>query len=389
MKLPTYNFSLIKKNSDSDFLALDISPSSIKAIFFSEEDNSKFIAKGVSIYETERYGLTKKQIKMAVTECFNQTGLTAKNTIVGLSGDQVFGFLLIAKKKRKKADLEISQKEMQNVYQTVKKVAYRQVKDKWGVLFANDIDFAPLDLVVTTIMIDKKVVDNPVGLIGETISVSVFCSYSELSYYSWLVKALKSLNLNVLGVTTSLYAQSKILSKESKNYIVIDIGRFHTDIAIILGENIVQTRTFDLGGDYFSRALADELKVAREVADGKKEAVLSKTLPEDEAEKVNEILYSAGKDWRIALATVLTSMKGIKSYPEYIYLTGGGANLPILQELLHEEAWRQPLLFAGNIEIRTVADSLWSGNILDEVRLLKGPRMFGALSIGLVKLEIG
>jgi hypothetical protein len=123
-------------------------------------------------------------------------------------------------------------------------------------------------------------------------------------------------------------------------------------------------------------------------AAGKKEAYSHGTLPEDDMEIIGDYLHEAGQLWRTGFAATLEGMRGIKSFPQRIYLSGGGAGLPTLKELLYEDVWRKAIPFAGDLEIETASAAIWKDQVVDELDILAGPQMFVPVSLGLIKLEI-
>ena len=329
MKLPKPSLKKSKKEekNDNDFLVLDLAQASSKSVCFTKK-GEHLIAKGLSIKSTDQLKITKDLIAETLSEAQAQAGSKTDNLIIGLSGSKVIGFVIIAQYTREKPDREVNEKEVEKIHERIAESAYQQVKNRWSILYADDLDFELLDLVITSTLIDGERVEDMIGNTGEKIQVSVFCSYSVKSYYDWVLNTVKKLKYNVETITTTLYSQSKLLNNESKNYLLVDIGKKTTDVAIILGENIIQTRSFELGGDFFSKWLAEELGVEANVADARKEAYASKTLDENEMDRVGDILYEAGVMWRKGVQTALTSMSGIKSFPSRIYVSGGCANLP-------------------------------------------------------------
>ncbi len=393
MKLPKPSFKKSKKKeeetkNENDFLVLDLAQTSAKSIYFTRQ-GEHLIAKGLSIKETDDIKINKDTIFETLGEVQAQAGSKAENIIIGLSGPKVIGFVIIAQYTREKPDKEINEKEVLKIHDRIAEAAYQQVKNRWSVLYADDVDFELLDLVITSTSLDGERVEDVLGYTGEKIQVSVFCSYAVKSYYDWVLNTVRKLKYSVETITTTLYSQSKLLNNESKNYLIIDIGKKTTDVAIVLGENIIQTRSFELGGDFFSKWLGNELGIDIKSADGRKEAYSTKTLDENEMDRVGDILYEAGVMWRKGVQTALLSMTGIKSFPTKIFVSGGCANLPVIHELLHEDAWKQPVPFASNtVEIETTNSRMFENQVSDDLQLLNGPQWFVPVSIGLVQLEL-
>lgn len=371
MKLPIKKV----KTEQEGFLVVDLAERSVKVVSFAQTPQDKLVAKGVSVREIYQDKLKPEIIKSAVAE------FDAKSAIVGLSGHQVTGFLIVVGVTRENPEVEIVQKEVNLLYEQAKNAANKQVASRMLPYFADETKWIPLDLVVTKIKIDDREIEEPVGKLGRQMQVEIFCSYVRHNYYKWVLSVVKSAGLNIKALTTTVYPQSKLLNAENKNYTLIDIGKTHTDVAVILGGGIIQTRSFDMAGDFFTEYLQNKMGLDYKSANGKKEA-------DDHGEKVADYLFEAGKLWRTGVAVSLTSMTGIKSLPRNIYLSGGGANLTLIQELLYEDEWRKSLPFTGEPQIETVSSSMWHDQVLDELHVLSGSRMFVPVSLSLVKLEL-
>lgn len=383
MKLPK------SKAKKSGYIVLDFSPTSLKTLSFEHDlEGNNLVLKGFSIADSYKDKLRREIVKTSVLECISQSALEIDDAIVGLSGPEVFGFTLIAKIKRKYSEKPIGQKELAETYDKIRDACYEQAKKKWAYWSAIDDGFEPLDLVVTSVYVDENLVSEPIGVNGAFIKISVFCSYSSKKYYKWILSLIEDLKLSSVTVTTSIYSQSKILSEDSKNFILVDIGKDYTDVAVILGKNIIQSKSFEIGGSYFTRHLMDKFGGDFLESNSKKEAYALESLDESSMDKIGDCLYEAGKVWRTAFAAALDSMAGIKSFPNEIYISGGGAMLPLIQEILLEEHWRKAVPFANDIEVIQVSGKSLGKSISDEINILNGSRMFVSGTLGVVKLEL-
>lgn len=383
-----FNMVKLRKSKDKEsFYTIDLSESSVKSIFLKKAE-SGYSAEGVSIRQHSDKSISNQDIKETIKECNSQSGINANEAIVGLSGSKTLAFILLTKSERPDPTKEITSKEMDEIYAKVQETAGDQASQRWSTFFADNTELEPLDLVVNSVHVDDNLLENPVGAIGKYIYITAFCSFVEKNYYHGVLSSLKKAKLNPLAVTTSSYSQVKVISEKHKNFILVDIGRDSTDVSVIFGKNIIQNKTFDIGGSYFSKCVSESLGVDREVASGKKVGYAQGTLNDQEVDTVGDLLYEAAIDWRAALSSTLLSMSGIKSFPQVIYLSGGGANLPVIEEVIYEEAWRQPVPFAGEINIVIAGSGLWQEKFTDRLNVLSGPQIFVPISLATIKLEL-
>ncbi|MDQ5981818.1 MAG: hypothetical protein QG570_576 [Patescibacteria group bacterium] len=388
MKLPIKKKPTTTKNgSPDDFLVLDITDNSVKSLFISGA-SQPYTIKGASVKSSYLKEEFDHVVSQSVRECFVQADAETTNTIVGLGGPNVFGFMLILKINRSDSSKPVTEKELDGFYSKVKDISEKQARQRWAVFHPDDNDFVPLDMVVTSFETDEGKVEDPVGKNVSYVQIAVYCSYAVKSFYAKVVNTLSTLGIEPLTITTTLYSQVKLLSEEHKNYILVDIGGEYTDVAVIFGKDIVQTKSFQIGGNYFTEHLSNSMGLDFKKAQGKKESYSLNSVSDDEHDSVGDVLYESGKDWRSALETTLSSMTGIKSFPSKIFLSGGGANLPLIEELLYEEDWKQSIPFANSLEIEKVGNKYWSEIVDDELKLIGGTMFFVPASLCAVRIEL-
>lgn len=380
---------MVKKKQEEFFITLDLTPNSLKVLGFEKKSADKFNLESVSDGVLEHgEEVSIPTLKHSISECSTQTGKNYSDVILGLSGEHVFGFLLIVKSKRDKPTKKITEKEMEQLYSRIKDLAFQQAKTRWESNFAYSIDLEILDLVLTSTTIDDQSVDDPVGLLGSSIAVSVYCSFADKKHYEWATKLVTKAGLSVFETTTTLYSQSRILAEESENFIIVDIGMMYTDVGIVFGRNLIETKSFDIGGDYFTKHLEKEKKIEYGKANAKKESFADGTLAEDEIDQVGDILFEAAKTWILGFKTILSSLGHIKSFPTKIYLTGGCAKLPVIKELLYENGWLKEIPFLNEPEIIVVNHELIKNHVDDKLKVIQNVKMFAPASLAVIKKEI-
>lgn len=392
MKLPKFSKSEKSHNTQAstNFFAVDLTDHSVKVLHFVKNNESFYDVDGVSFRSVKlpTGKLAKAEFQDAFKECSLQANANNKQVILGLSGPKVFGFVMIAKLKRQTPDEIISDDEVQDLYNRVKNSADIQAKKRWQVISPLDDELVPLDVVVTSTHVDGSSVEEPAGMKGSEIKVSVYCSYAFKEYYKWAIEQVYSVKGELMAVTTAEYSLSRIINEKNKNYILVDVGSRYTDISVIFGGDIIQTRSFEIGGNFFTKNLADKMSFDTKTAELKKESFSDHSLPEDESFEIGDFLYDAGKIWRESFSAVLNSFTGVKSFPSTIYLTGGGSLISVIQELIAEDEWRKEIPFAQDVEVFVCDNNYWKNNINDKLMMLTNTQMFPAISIGLIELEL-
>lgn len=384
MKLPKISKN---KTLDDSFFAIDFTSKSIKCLLLSGS-KSPYKVRGVSVKNLFDQQIQAQQINQVIKECYVQSDMATTNAVVGIGGPDVFGFMLIVKIKRKDSAIVITEKELQAHFLKIKNIANQQADNLWQQHHGLGQKLVPLDLVVTTFEIEEGNVDDPIGKSGDFIKIASFCSFARESFYSQIIKELSQSEIVPIAVTMTLYSQVKLIAKDTFNFLLIDIGAQYTDVAVVFGGEIIQTQSFSIGGDYLSAYLGQKLGLDIKKAEGKKEAFALKSIPEDEADNISDILFEASKDWQDGLTTILQTMVGIKSFPNKIFLSGGGADLDLIQELLYDKSWSDCIPFANEVEVHKVTQNLWADIIEDDLKIIRGSRMFVPASLCAIKLEV-
>lgn len=388
MKLSLPILGKSNNNQNAGFVVVDLTKTSCKVIHLIKEDH-KLLAKGVAMSIVDHNdSIDSKVLRTTLDDCFSQSGYKTNEAILGLSGPDTFGFILIARQVREKKELKITNEEFNDIYEKIKNAAYLKAKKRWANFYANTTEFEALDMVITSVKVDDLEVNNAVGMMGSEILITAFCSYANVELYDFATALLSKNKMTMLAATTNLYATSKLLSEKESNFIVIDIGRSYTDVGIVFGKSLINTKSFDMGGEFFSEYLANKTNTSIEAANGKKESYSDESLNEEEADKIGDILFEAGKYWVHALTTILSSFNDVKSFPSKIYVCGGGAILPVVMELLYDKELLKNIPISGSVDVKLTDSSMWVQYVRDELNLLSGSQMFVPTSLSVIYLEL-
>lgn len=171
------------------------------------------------------------------------------------------------------------------------------------------------------------------------------------------------LSVNIVDVASLACANAFLMTakrKKEEAAAVINIGAKGTDISIVSGDILCFTRSIQIGGDDFTKALSDSMSL------GQKEAEELKINPGEKSQEVNDGM-------KAALHNVADEIRLSFSYYENqsgrniarVYLSGGMAKSMKIRDMLYErldvdvELWDPAASFAIEPSIsRDLVDSV-------------------------------
>jgi type IV pilus assembly protein PilM len=237
---------------------------------------------------------------------------------------------------------------------------------------AKKITPRPLEEMV----LDYKVIEETPKL------TKILLTAAEASLVRKYVDVFRRAGLELVSLETDPLALIRsLVGRDLSTIILVDIGALRTSISVVEKGVPFVSRSIDVGGISFTRALAERLKIPLGTAEQMKHDIagMNAMLPEGGTPKaVEPIIASITNELRYVV-NLYTSQQGWTGTIEKVVLTGGAALFPRLAEML------------GNaLGIRTYVGDPWARVVypqdlrplLDQI----GPR-FG-VAIGLAMRDI-
>jgi len=318
--------SFLKKTpaKPENFVALDFGTTSTKAFVFSLDEKVELRGQGRGTPEE------------AVEQSATQAGTRPTQAVVGIGGENVWCLTTTVRLNRGNPGEEIKPEEVAKLQQQIFRTALIQATTQMS-QFVNDpeLTLQPVDSENLFYKIDGQLVGDPLGRVGQVLEASVFTAHSPAVYLQQLTKFLKKLDLNLWAVCSLMSILVRALANnepQNFNAIILDTGGRVTDVAVVFGGGIWGTRPLALGGENFALPL-----------------------------------------WLSGIETALADFEGVKSFPNRIILTGGGAQIEGLKEGLLDYPLTRALPFSSQpiVEVRTdvgpqnmklVAEEIAGGN---------------------------
>ncbi len=335
-------------------VSLDIGSSKIRAamgeVNYGEDINI------LAITTVDSQGLRKGNIidieaaARSIDECLHKlermAGVEITNAVVGYSGNSINTLNNRAVVAIGNSDYEITVEDKVRVLQSARNVAL------------------PLDRCVVQTIERQYIVDgydgvkDPLGMVGSRLEAEVTIVIAATAAIQNLQRSTGRIDLqiNQLVYNPILAAESVLLPAEREMGVaLIDIGGGTTDISYFEGGNLLCASVLPVGGDYITRDLAIVLKTSLEDAAKIKEKdgvagpiqasadviinvhnLHGKEVRQVSQQVIADIIYARVIQMMEMIYAELKQFNCLDKMPGGIVLTGGGAHLAGIEEIMEE-----------------------------------------------------
>ena len=221
-------------------------------------------------------------------------------------------------------------------------------------------------------------ISNLLGHRGEKAEIEMICTFLPRSVVESLYKVIEMVGLNVTHMTLEpIAAMEAVLPEKLRllNIALVDIGAGTSDIAISADNTVKAFGMVPMAGDEVSEVIAQSYltdfntaeSIKRQINDNETIKYVDVLGFENELSK-EEILKIIGPTIeKIAreIATKILELNGEKA-PSAVFLIGGGANTPLLKELICERL-NLPLQRIGIKDRMSVSDYIIEENKMGSI----------------------
>ncbi|MCI0660578.1 MAG: cell division protein FtsA [Acidobacteria bacterium] len=380
---------------NSPIVGLDIGTTSVRVVMAELIEGELEV---VGIGEAESRGLRKgviskpdlavDAIKRAVEAAERMSGLSVNNLYVGLAGSHIKGensqgMIAIPGRHR-----EVTREDIKRAIDTACAISIPSGREVADVL--------PQEYTVD----DQDGIDDPLGMLGSRLSVSVHIVTSPVAAKQNVITSVNRAGFHVIDVCLSqLAAAEAVLTDDDREYgsAVVNIGGETTSLAIYQRGSVWHTAVFPLGGSHFTNDIAVGLRTPIPEAERLKRedgCASRSVLTSEEAAQLIEVPSVGGRAPRAVSRQILCDIlepraEEILSHVQEeirqegfdrqlssgIVLTGGGAMLDGLIEVA-EQVFNAPVRIGAPNLFQPLAEEAASPTFAAAVGLV----MFGSRS---------
>lgn len=394
------------ENKPQSYLALDIGTEYVKTVLFTKNNQGEIELIGynrkrqkeASMYAAFIINLKNviETLDYSVGECISMAQSSGaefampKEAVIGIAGELVQGVTVMVNSDRETPNSPINEKELEKLIEKVKKFTFPNTKEE----IAEEIGIKPslveeVETYINSVYIDGARVINPLGYKGTELVYRVFSTFAPKIYLDSINQVASELNLSLKRIVVEPYAISlgvKDLRGNNSGAIVIDIGGGTTDVAMIKNGDIVGTKMFAIGGSVFTKRVAKELNLSYEEAEQKKIEYSEGKLDKAQAAELNKVFSQDVKVWLTGVELCLEEFEEAEEYPSTIYLCGGGALLPEIQEGLITHPWLQLFNFKKYPKVNFIFPTNLR-DIVDKTKSASMPADVAPLALARMVLE--
>ncbi|MEK7108629.1 MAG: hypothetical protein AAB844_00755 [Patescibacteria group bacterium] len=181
---------------------------------------------------------------------------------------------------------------------------------------------------------------------GSVLEVTLLATYALAAYWEELIKLrsmLGGLNIHFIPNQAAI-ARAVVHVLKVRDALAVKIGAKITEVSLIGDGVLLSTGHFGRGGDQFTAAIHERLRIPWADAERMKQQFGTTLLPAGTGEVVRETLTTATGEWLTELSSYLKRDERFL-LPERIYLLGGGARLGMVTEALAGQQWFGDLTF--------------------------------------------
>lgn len=263
--------------------------------------------------------------------------------LFGLNSDILRGKTITLCLKRENPSEKIDLTELKHFIQKIEWKALDNIRKEFSKeTESKDIDIKLIDAFVVSIKIDGHAIIDPIGMQGQNICLSIYNIYTLCKWFNGFEKLAASLKFKIvklIPISYSLFRHLDLEKSSKSSALIIDIGAKMTEITFINnGGEIIETKNFHLGGQAFSRVLADFLKTKLSNAENIKMKYSKGEVGLGAKKKLEHIFTPNISFWMNGVKIILGDfLREHKILPNKIFICGGGSKFPLIELILKKE----------------------------------------------------
>lgn len=279
----------------------------------------------------------------AIKNLKKKSGIKSEEVFLGIGSNFLKGKTTVLCCKRETPNQKIDLAELKYLIQKIEWRALDAVRKEFAKETEfKDIDARLLNAFIIDTRIDGRSVPDPIGSQGQNICLSVYNVYTSLEWLAEIEKLVEGMHLNLVGLVPISYALFRCLKleKSSKgNALIIDVGSKITEMTLIKnGGETIETKSFHLGGQAFSRVLAEFLGLKLEQAELAKFKYSKGEVSLEAKRKLDKLFMPNISSWLNGIKVVLKDFfEEYKFLPSKIFLCGEGSKIPLIESHLKKE----------------------------------------------------
>ncbi len=378
------NLSFLKRQKEKKlFFVLDIGTEAVKALIFStspaekadsgeENKGGKISVLGGGLEYFDRFRalesgkfeieVVKKTILKTIDEAQKESGVNphtnlcgvgvkTSSVFLGLSCD-IFQGRIISQSYRRKEKKTIDEKEEGEIKEAVLREAKKKIAESYALqkgILPQDIQFQELRILETKL--DGYRIPSLLGYEGQDVDFRILATFFFSPPVSPFRELIREMGFDILGFLQPVEGITSFL-QQYPDALFLDIGGDITQIFWAKNGILEEISEFKIGGKQFSQILSDNLGLSELEARTLKHRHSKRDLTEESRKIMREFLKIPCQIWFRGLKEKLRET-GPGVFPSEIFIFGGGALLPEIEEILETGDW-EDIYFSQPIQVKLI-----------------------------------
>jgi len=321
-------------------IVLDIGSQFVKAAVLEVDKNNK---ERIVKFVTEKSDA--ENIFLACQKVIKKIQKQAKTpeVFLGVGHDILKGKTTTVCFKRGESGSKIDLAELKYYIQKIEWRAFDEIRKEFKQeTELKDTDVRLIDAFIVDIKLDGRSTKELIGMNGQNICFSVYNIYTSYDWVKSLEKLVLGLKLRLIGLVPIAYALFNYLNLEKSpkgSALIIDVGGKVTEITLIKnGGEAIETKSFHLGGQAFSRVLAEFLGLKLDDAESVKMKYGGGETGVEAKKRLEKIFLPPISSWMNGIKIVLSDfIKEYNGLPSRVFVCGGGSKFPLIESNLKKE----------------------------------------------------
>jgi len=345
-----------KDLKSKNLIVLDIGSQFLKAILLeiNEEAGTRNLLSWTKEKSFSEFEKLVSSCQKAIAKIEKKTGIKPSEIFLGVGAEILRGKSSTFCYQRENPQQKIDLAELRNLVQRAQWRAYDQLRK----LFSQETGLPEhearlANAYIVDIKVDNEHIPNPVGFEGKTICLTIFNNYTSRENLEMFFRLSAELELDLRGINSQPYAlfYGLEVGNLKEDVLIIDIGGRVTDIVLVKNRGeVIDIKTFNLGGYLFTKTLSEFLEVDLDDAEVIKNKYSKGEIGLAAKQKLDKLFASNIDFWFNGIKIVLKEF--YESYgrsPKTILLCGGGSVLPGMSEALKKGGFKTRIVSAQEI----------------------------------------
>ncbi len=370
----------MRKRHDQLIAGLDIGSSAIRMAvgqFIARDDEREVLLQILGAAEAPSSGIHKgvitsiEDVVSSISACLENAermvGVPVQSAWVGISGLHIMSQTSKGVVAVSKADNEISEEDVERAIEASRAIA-------------TPLNYEVLHVLPRSFAIDGQAnIKDPIGMTGIRLEVDANIILGSSSQIKNLTKAVYRTGLSIEDLVLSVLATAEAVVTDRQKELgvmVVNMGVATTSIAVFEEGDLLATTILPIGSEHITNDIAIGLRTSIDLAEAVKinhgdcrAAEISKReeidllelgSPEHELIKkqyVSEIINARVEEILHKIDQELIRIKRSGLLPAGVVLTGGGAKLPGMVEIVKQKL-RLPALLGYPLHLTSVTDKV-------------------------------